>query len=84
MVLDISHHSGVVEESMDRFLAVATMLHIPQHHGFVIGAGCNHSGVKRKLRASDPVLMTSEALDKFLLLYIPDFHEFVITGGDKQ
>lgn len=45
VILNISYHARVIIESMNWFLAMSAMLHIPQHNSFIVRARCNHSGV---------------------------------------
>lgn len=82
VILYVCHHAGVVEEGVDWVGRVVD--NVPQLDGLVVRPGCHHSGVQRKLRASDPVLMARETLNKFALLHIPDFDELIVSRRNQQ
>lgn len=95
MELNIIYHARVIMESVNS----SALNDIPQLDGPIVWAWGDHSWVKWKLCATNPVLMalesvffiicisnwiTFEALNEPTFFYIPNFDIFIVSSWHKQ
>ena len=57
---------------------------VPKPDASVVATRGDHARVKRKLRGSHPVVVAFERLAELALMHVPDLHQLIVRGRNKQ